>query len=49
MIRAAKFTDITALEGLIRRQHAVSKFADCEVSPKALEQFLMGMIAGQGQ
>lgn len=50
MIRAARHTDQRAIEGLIRRQHAASKFAGrVGISDKALESVMLGLIAGQGQ
>jgi len=50
MIRAARHTDQRAIEGLIRRQHAISKYAGrVGISDKALEQLILGLIAGQAQ
>jgi hypothetical protein len=50
VIRRALHVDQPALEGLIRRQHAASKYAaSCDISDKALESTMLGLIAGQGQ
>lgn len=50
MIRTARHTDQKAIEGLIRRQHAASKYAGrVGISDKALEMTVLALIAGQGQ
>jgi hypothetical protein len=50
MIRAVKPTDIKAIEGLIRRQHATSKYAGrVRISDKALDQLMVHLFAGQAQ
>lgn len=50
MIRPAKPTDAKAIEGLIRRQHAASKYAGrVEISDKALEHLILATFASMGQ
>lgn len=50
MIRPYKTFDYRALDGLIRRQHAASKYAGrVQISDKALDGLLMSMVAQQGQ
>lgn len=51
MIRAALHEDdLKAIEGLIRRQHAKSKYAGrVGICDKALEMQVLNLIAGQGQ
>lgn len=50
MIRPAKFIDAPAIEALIRSTHEKSKYAGrCGISTKALEQLVMGLIAGMNQ
>jgi|GEM_PF-5747377 len=50
MIRPARFTDQPAIEGLIRSQHASSKYAGrVGIAGKALEALVLGMIAQAGQ
>lgn len=49
-IRAAKFADTPAIEAIIRRTHARSKYAHRSgVNDKALNAAVLGMIAGQAQ
>jgi hypothetical protein len=50
MIRKATFSDIPAIERLLRRVHAKSKYAALTpLNDKALNQTVMAMIAGQNQ
>jgi len=50
MIREAKFADTPAIERLLRRVHAKSKYAAMTMlNEKALNNTVMGMIAGQNQ
>jgi hypothetical protein len=50
MIRAAKHTDQKAIEGLIRRQHATSKYAGrVDIAEKALSNLVLSLIGGQMQ
>lgn len=50
MIRAARHTDLKALEKLIRQQHAESNLAGrVGISDKALEALLLSLFAGQMQ
>jgi hypothetical protein len=46
MIRPARHQDVPAIERLIRRQHAASKYAGrCGIAPKALTAYVEGAIA----
>lgn len=48
MIRPGKFTDATAIKALIEGAHARSKYAGRgDVAPKALENTVMALLAGQ--
>lgn len=50
MIRPARFQDAPAIEALIRRQHARSVYANrVGIADKALENLVMGLIAGMNQ
>jgi hypothetical protein len=50
MIRVAKFADTPAIEGLLSRAHARSKyFGRTGINLKALNDMVMGLIAGQNQ
>lgn len=50
MIRPARNTDICTIKELIQRQHAGSKYAGrVGISEKALDQLLLGLVAGQAQ
>jgi GNAT superfamily N-acetyltransferase len=50
MIRPAKFADTPAIERLLRRVHAKSKYAKLTpLNEKALNQVVLSMIAGQNQ
>lgn len=50
MIRPATFSDIPAMAKLVHNSHARSKYAPrTDINAKALEQLLMGLVAGQNQ
>lgn len=50
MIRDAKFSDIPAMAKLLMEMHSRSKYAErTGVNSKAVDQMLMGLIAGQKQ
>lgn len=50
MIRAARYQDIPAIGGLIRRQHAASRYAGrVAICDKALDAMLLGAVAAMGQ
>lgn len=50
MIRPARFQDAAAIEALIRRQHERSHYAGrVGIADKALENLVMGLIAGMNQ
>lgn len=48
MIRAAALSDVEAIKGLIVRAHARSKYVGRgDIAPKAMENLLLALIAGQ--